>query len=384
MKGKRLFSSILAIGFVAVFALSACGEAQIGHNHKLVRFDFCSAKTSSVCEEYWYCQTCDKLYTDPEGLIAANRNLIETIGHEYNPDFFKNDTHHWKACIHCGAGQERTAHVGGEATCRSKAKCAVCAVEYGKKNAENHKGVTQIRGYVPATSLKEGYTGDTYCFGCGDLIKKGVPIPRVGASDIHNHKLVQKSGKAATCGEPGWEPYELCSECGYTTYVEIPASGLHRYSTGGLACETCGQKADLSRYLGKSAMAYGNPLVGDYFDSGVNVTGFMSVDWKCTIQSFDGDKPVFELSYTIHRTGGTHSFVWTPESYGNAQNVFVFKDYGVEMQSDHYSYTFILNEPSMELYANSLDLTFWGTVTECDPEGGKQFFREAQLQFQFV
>lgn len=39
------------------------------------------------------------------------------------------------------------------------------------------------------------------------------------------HHLVSYEGKAPTCTEPGWAPYVKCTECGYTTYREIPALG---------------------------------------------------------------------------------------------------------------------------------------------------------------
>ena len=37
-------------------------------------------------------------------------------------------------------------------------------------------------------------------------------------------------GKAAACTEAGWEAYDTCSRCDYTTYKEIPATG-HSYTS---------------------------------------------------------------------------------------------------------------------------------------------------------
>ena len=39
------------------------------------------------------------------------------------------------------------------------------------------------------------------------------------------HALTHHEAKAATCTEIGWDAYDTCSNCDYTTYVEIPASG---------------------------------------------------------------------------------------------------------------------------------------------------------------
>ena len=40
-----------------------------------------------------------------------------------------------------------------------------------------------------------------------------------------DHDLEQHEAKAATCTEAGWEAYETCTRCAYTTYEEIPANG---------------------------------------------------------------------------------------------------------------------------------------------------------------
>ena len=37
------------------------------------------------------------------------------------------------------------------------------------------------------------------------------------------HKLVHHDAKAPTCTETGWEEYDTCSRCDYTTKVELPA-----------------------------------------------------------------------------------------------------------------------------------------------------------------
>ncbi|MBQ8004392.1 MAG: hypothetical protein IJ299_04800, partial [Oscillospiraceae bacterium] len=40
-----------------------------------------------------------------------------------------------------------------------------------------------------------------------------------------DHDIVKVSGKEATCTENGWNSYEKCDKCGYTTYSEVPALG---------------------------------------------------------------------------------------------------------------------------------------------------------------
>lgn len=48
-----------------------------------------------------------------------------------------------------------------------------------------------------------------------------------GAIDPNNHDLVHHEAQAPTCTAVGWEAYDTCSRCTYTTYREIPAA--HTY-----------------------------------------------------------------------------------------------------------------------------------------------------------
>ena len=47
-----------------------------------------------------------------------------------------------------------------------------------------------------------------------------------------SHKLNQVEAKAPTCGEDGWDAYEYCTACDYTTKVVTPATGEHSYDDG--------------------------------------------------------------------------------------------------------------------------------------------------------
>ena len=66
------------------------------------------------------------------------------------------------------------------------------------------------------------------------------------------HSLTHHAAQAATCTEVGWEAYDACSRCDYTTYVELPALG-HDYQTeiiprtcedDGYTLHTCTRCAD--------------------------------------------------------------------------------------------------------------------------------------------
>lgn len=74
------------------------------------------------------------------------------------------------------------AHYGGEATCTAKAVCEICGAEYGE-------------------------------------------------IDPDNHNLIHHNAKAVTCIENGWNAYDTCSRCDYTTFEELLAPG-HDYQNG--------------------------------------------------------------------------------------------------------------------------------------------------------
>ena len=42
---------------------------------------------------------------------------------------------------------------------------------------------------------------------------------------VGSHSLVPHDAKAPTCTENGWSTYSTCSQCDYTTYSELPATG---------------------------------------------------------------------------------------------------------------------------------------------------------------
>ncbi|MBQ3501120.1 MAG: hypothetical protein IJA70_06840, partial [Oscillospiraceae bacterium] len=82
---------------------------------------------------------------------------------------------------------------------------------------------------VEPTCTEEGYSG-YLCLACGAGEK--TTVPALG------HDIITHSAKAATCTESGWNAYETCSRCDYTTYVEIPATG-HSFENG--ICTACGE-----------------------------------------------------------------------------------------------------------------------------------------------
>ena len=99
-------------------------------------------------------------------------------------------------------------HSGGTANCHAKAVCEVCKQEYGTVDATKHDGGTEIKNAKAATCTEKGYTGDTYCKGCGVKLSDGTDIPATG------HKLKHVPAKNPTTFVAGNIEYWYCTVCG--------------------------------------------------------------------------------------------------------------------------------------------------------------------------
>ena len=140
-------------------------------------------------------------------------------------------------------------YLKSEATCSSKAvyykNCSSCyykgtdtyVYEWGQLDPENHDGGTEIKSAKAATCTEKGYTGDTYCKGCGVKLSDGKEIPVTG------HNLKHTAASAATSRVNGNTEYWYCEGCGkYYADAEakteitqastvIPATGRRPTST---------------------------------------------------------------------------------------------------------------------------------------------------------
>lgn len=97
--------------------------------------------------------------------------------HNYEGDWQYDGNDHWQLCS-CGEAGAKTPHSGGTANCHKKAVCAVCGASYKELDPNNHDGGTEQRNVKAASRNAEGYTGDTYCLGCGELLARGKAVPR--------------------------------------------------------------------------------------------------------------------------------------------------------------------------------------------------------------
>lgn len=101
---------------------------------------------------------------------------------------------------------------------------------------------------VAPTCMKSG-TKALKCKACGTYLGSDTEIPKLG------HDVVYTPYKDATCTEIGWEAYETCKRCDYTTYVEIEMLPHSNFSDEWIigreaTCTTAGEKHQICETCG--------------------------------------------------------------------------------------------------------------------------------------
>ena len=154
----------------------------------------------AACDSLGMCETCGGSYYG---------------GHAWGKWSSAGNGTHIRSCMNYCSEVDTASCFGGTATCTAKAVCEACGGEYGEKDPNNHDLVQHAAKAPTCTEI--GW--DTYdrCIRCGYTTRKELPAL--------NHDLVRHVAQAPTCTEKGWNAYETCSRfgCNYTTYQEIPA-----------------------------------------------------------------------------------------------------------------------------------------------------------------
>ena len=282
---KWLVTCLLAIAllFVATTAMAA---------HIRLNGDYCEGNTFEIRKrekDYHtlYCYRCYDEFTENHWSIdtpqykatctkvAVCTSCLMSYG-EYGPHDWGawqsrgNNSEHIRHCQRDGCDAVDTASCSGDssATCITLGTCTTCGGQYYSahtfpanqgwdSDAENHwvsctvchEAKTKVGAHFfvqgnDSSCLKSAATcvsPPVYYTNCAYCYRKGTDtyVDPYNGPDPNNHDLVHHDAKAPTCTEIGWEEYDTCSRCDYTTKVEIPAPG-HDY-TEKVVKPTCGK-----------------------------------------------------------------------------------------------------------------------------------------------
>ena len=183
------------------------------------------------------CTRCDKEETEScsGGATCTSPGVCATCGgsyyggHDWGEWSSAGNGTHIRNCKNCYK-VDTASCTGGTATCTAKAVCEACGGEYGEKDPNNH-ALEQHAAKAP-TCTEKGWNAYETCSRCGYTTRKELPALK--------HDLVSHVAQAPTCTEKGWA-YDTCSRCDHTTYTELPALN-HDYQavTVEPTCETDG------------------------------------------------------------------------------------------------------------------------------------------------
>ena len=199
------------------------------------------ATCTSTGRRQYTCTKCSYSYS----------STISALGHDLEEHNAKEPTcteigwNAYETCSRCGyttySEIEATGHTPGTAaTCTSAQTCSVCSTVLAEAlghDIEDHKAkaptCTEIGWNAYETCSRCDYT--TYeeieatghtpgaaatcttaqtCTVCGTVLAEAL-----------GHDIEEHEAKAPTCTEIGWNAYETCSRCDYTTYEEIEVTG---------------------------------------------------------------------------------------------------------------------------------------------------------------
>lgn len=218
-----------------------------GHQHKEVR----NAK-KATCTEDGY--TGDTYCTDCNTKLESG-TVINKLGHTWDNGVITKEATETEegvktyTCKTCGETKTEkipvASHHWDQGTITKKATCtengektyyctdADCNKTYVETIPATGHQHTELRDKKTATCEKDGYSGDTYCKDCGQLISKGAVVKAIGHS--------WDSGKVtetATCKKEGTKTY-TCKNCGETKTESIPKTE-HQWDNGKVTKEaTC-------------------------------------------------------------------------------------------------------------------------------------------------
>ena len=266
-------------------------------------------------EHRWNDATC----TAPKTCSVCKITEGSALGHKYETAWSKDADKHWHKCSVCGDKTNEETHSWDKGTMTIQPGCTTAGTKTfgcicGATKTENidaagHTAGAAVReNEVAATCTTDGsYDEVVYCADCRkELSREKKTVDALG------HDCVHHNAKAATCTEKGWEAYDTCSRCDYTTYKETPAKGHSKgdakkekevaatCTTDGsydevIYCTVC--KAEISRES-KTTPAAGHSFGAWTVVKEATCTAEGHETRVCSVCSAKEDKDIGKLSHT--------------------------------------------------------------------------------------
>lgn len=167
--------------------------------------------TIRIPQKFWFALGLALLMTLLCSTALACRNPNgECTGKAYTYRY-TDDQWHQAECQSCGFTYFAYHEIVQSATCQQPAKCGKCNSSFGGL------GTHLLRSY-PArevTCIDKGWDAYNKCAYCDYSTKPYRELNALG------HDFVEYEGKAPTCTEEGWHPYKVCTRGDLNTYWPI-------------------------------------------------------------------------------------------------------------------------------------------------------------------
>ena len=191
-------------------------------------------KKDSTCTsvgniEYYYCDECDKYYSDPKGENEISKDNLEipVVAHKYQDTLSYNEEGHFYKCNNCDAYKSFASHnltwvideeASEEKTGLKHQECDDCKYQTSLNTIIDVLPHTHKMTYVEevkSTCTTDGNVGYYVCSKCNKTFKdeKGsIEITNVVIKASHKYgKLVEEI--KATCSKEGTKAHYQCSSC---------------------------------------------------------------------------------------------------------------------------------------------------------------------------
>ena len=267
------------------------GDITVGSNNVYTitgwdRSNYTAESKTHVC--VYNAATCE----DPMTCVLCDTTKGDALGHE---DADKNHK-----CDRCESAMGTHAAAEGSHVCEY---CGETVSQCADNDNDHYCDVCdkELSQHTPASAVQENVTAPTctadgkhddvvYCSYCNDELER-----KTVTDEALGHDLAKHAAKAATCTEIGWEAYETCSRCDYTTYKEISALG-HTEVVDKAVAPTC---EDTGLTEGKHCSVCGEILVKqnsvDAIGHNYNTAAYRVVDGKLVLVHTCERNPAHEI-----------------------------------------------------------------------------------------
>ena len=207
--------------------------------------------TEDGVEDYWKCSECGRMYSDKDAHIEIQEPVvIKALGHD-----LKETKEVPATCTDPGVAAYWTCQRDGCGLMFSDAK-GENSIERPVPLEPLGHDIEKHKAKAP-TCTETGWDAFESCSRCD--------YTTYAEKAALGHDIVKHEAKAPTCSEIGWDAYETCSRCDYTTYAEKAALGhdIVKHEAKAPTCseigwdayETC-SRCDYTTYAEKAALGH--------------------------------------------------------------------------------------------------------------------------------